>query len=48
MARLSGVFCTSTHACEVVGHFENSSRVIETLAEVWSGSKWAFETTPAP
>lgn len=45
---LSGVSCTSAHACEAVGHYENSSRVLEALAERWNGAKWRVQTTARP
>jgi len=45
---LSGVSCPSTTSCFAVGFYENSSKVDVTLAEHWSGSSWAIETTPNP
>lgn len=45
---LSGVSCASARACEAVGHFENSARVLVALAEGWNGTKWRVQTIPHP
>jgi hypothetical protein len=45
---LDGVSCTSPDACAAVGSYENSSGVVVTLAEAWSGTSWSIETTPDP
>ncbi len=46
---LSGVSCTSTRACVVVGKSSGPGNGPEvTLAERWNGSKWSVMATPNP
>ncbi len=45
---LEDVSCTSSTACTAVGYYKNSSGVIVSLAERWSGTEWAIQTTPNP
>jgi branched-subunit amino acid permease len=45
---LAGVSCLSAGACTAVGYTSNSSEFTATVAEVWSGTKWAVQKTPAP
>lgn len=47
-AALAGVSCASTTACSAVGRYENSSKAEVTLAERWSGSEWAIQSTANP
>jgi hypothetical protein len=46
--RVSGVSCTSSTACTLVGEYTNSSGVEVTLAERWNGTEWAVQSTPNP
>jgi hypothetical protein len=42
------VSCVSSKDCEGVGHYENSSKVIVTLADEWNGTAWTVQSTPNP
>ncbi len=44
----SGVSCPSVSACTAVGHFFSTTGIKVTLAERWTGTKWAIQTTPNP
>jgi hypothetical protein len=44
---LSGVSCPSVSVCTAVGHYENSSKAIEPLAEQWNGTEWLSQTITA-
>jgi hypothetical protein len=46
--RASGVSCTSSTACTLVGEYKNSAGVEVTLAERWNGTEWSVQTTPNP
>jgi hypothetical protein len=46
--RVSGVSCTSSTACTLVGEYTNSSGVEVTLAERWNGTEWVVQSTPNP
>jgi hypothetical protein len=46
--RVSGVSCTSSTACTLVGEYTNSSGTEVTLAERWNGSAWSVQSTPNP
>jgi hypothetical protein len=46
--RMFGVSCASTTVCTAVGSYDNSSKVVVTLAERWNGGHWAIQPTPAP
>jgi hypothetical protein len=43
---LQGVSCSSGKACTAAGTYQNSSGTWLTLAERWSGKKWAIQSTP--
>lgn len=45
--QLAGVSCTAD-SCTAVGQYVNSSRVTVPLAEVWNGTSWQIQSTPAP
>jgi hypothetical protein len=45
---LRGVSCPSTSVCMGVGWHRNSSGLLVTLAERWSGGTWAIQATPNP
>jgi hypothetical protein len=45
---LSGVSCTSGHACTAVGHYTNSAGYTAPLAEAWNGTSWTIQATPLP
>ena len=45
---LDGVSCTAAKACVAVGTRENGGKTGAELAEVWNGSTWTVQTTPAP
>ena len=45
---LSGVSCTSSTACTVVGQFENASKERVPLAERWNGTTWSVQEPPNP
>jgi hypothetical protein len=45
---LNGISCTSATACTAVGLEINTSGITVTLAEGWTGSSWAVQTTPNP
>ncbi len=45
---LEGVSCTTASACTAVGYYENSAGTFVTLAERWTGTSWAIQTTPNP
>jgi len=46
---LSGVSCTSAHACTAVGsETASASSPGAPLAERWTGSRWRVQSTPAP
>ena len=45
---LSGVSCTSAHACTAVGKYIKSTGGILTLAERWNGTEWTIQPTPNP
>ena len=47
-SELSGVSCASATACIAVGKYFNSAGIELTLAEAWSGTRWAIEPTPNP
>lgn len=47
-AHLTGVACTSSSACTVVGSYQNSAGTTVTLAEQWNGGGWTIQTTPNP
>ncbi|HME02522.1 MAG TPA: neprosin family prolyl endopeptidase [Solirubrobacteraceae bacterium] len=42
-----GISCRSASECEAVGHAELSGGKFVTLAEVWNGTSWSVQTTPA-
>src|SRR5207253_7652484 len=42
------VACPSTTLCTAVGSYRNGSGVDVTLAEGWTGSSWAIQSTPNP
>jgi hypothetical protein len=44
---LTGVSCTSGTACTAVGSFFSLSGPGGTLAEVWDGTSWSIQPTPA-
>lgn len=44
---LAAVACSGTAACTAVGQFANKSEVPGLLAEVWNGSRWRIQATPA-
>lgn len=46
-SELAGVSCTSGTACIAVGTWYNGSGTNATLAEVWNGSSWSFQTIPS-
>ena len=39
---LLGVSCTSAHACEAVGQYEDTNLNSQTLVESWNGTAWSF------
>lgn len=45
---LSGVSCSSPHACTAVGSFQTGTGAYKTLAERWNGRKWTRQPTPNP
>jgi hypothetical protein len=45
---LFGVSCVSAGACTAVGKYKNSAGTFVTLAERWSGRRWAILATPNP
>jgi hypothetical protein len=45
---LNAVSCASSKACSAVGFYGTSSSLPATLANVWNGTGWSLETTPAP
>lgn len=45
---VSGVSCTSSTACTMVGEYTNSAGVEVTLAERWNGTVWSVQSTPNP
>ncbi len=46
---LTSVSCSSTSYCEAVGQYNNSEEATNApLAEIWNGSTWAVQVTPAP
>lgn len=45
--QLASVACSGT-ACNAVGYFIDASGVQQTLAERWSGTSWAVQSTPNP
>jgi len=45
---LNSAWCASPSACVTVGSATNSSRVTETLAELWNGRAWRIQPTPNP
>ena len=47
-SELYGTSCTSASACTTVGDDETSAGVFVTLAERWSGTAWAIQSTPNP
>jgi hypothetical protein len=45
---LSAISCASADSCEAVGGYESESNLDwYTLAEVWNGSRWRVQATPA-
>jgi hypothetical protein len=45
---LSGISCTAPDSCEAVGTYESDSNLgWLSLAEVWNGSRWRVQATPA-
>jgi hypothetical protein len=45
---MSAISCTSAGSCEAVGGYESESNLDwYTLAEVWNGSRWRVQATPA-
>jgi hypothetical protein len=46
--RVSGLSCSASTACTMVGEYENSSGVEVTLAERWNGTEWSVQSTPNP
>jgi hypothetical protein len=47
-SELTGVSCAASTSCEAVGSYHNSEGKHVTLAESWSSSKWAVQSTPNP
>jgi hypothetical protein len=45
-SELSGVSCVSANSCEAVGFYSTGSGGLE-LAEVWNGTAWKVQSTPA-
>ena len=45
---LASVSCTSASSCVAVGHYENSSKEVLSLAEGKSGSSWTVQPTVDP
>jgi len=45
---LNAVSCTSSTACTAAGDYTISAGVRVPLAEVWDGSGWSIQSTPAP
>jgi hypothetical protein len=45
---LAGVSCTSAGACTAAGYYYNASETELSLAEVWNGTSWTFQSTPSP
>jgi hypothetical protein len=45
---LSGVTCTAATACVAVGSYQLPGQVSRTLAERWTGSSWALQSTRNP
>ncbi len=45
---LSGVSCTSAHACTAAGAYEKSGGEAQLLAESWNGTSWHIQATPGP
>jgi hypothetical protein len=45
---LTGVSCVSGNACTAVGNGLSSSDTDVTMAGVWNGTAWAFQTVPSP
>jgi hypothetical protein len=48
LSALTGVSCTGASSCTAVGYYTNTSGFTVTLAEAWSGTSWAVQTTPNP
>ncbi len=44
----TGVSCTSTSACTMVGTYKNSSSVYVPYAEAWNGTEWKVQSMPTP
>lgn len=44
-SHLTGVSCPSSSACTAVGWYENSSKTTMVLAEHWTGTEWAIQST---
>lgn len=47
-AALTGVSCTSGTHCSAAGYSYDAGGTFSSLAELWSASTWAVETTPGP
>jgi hypothetical protein len=47
-SELNGVTCTAASSCVAVGDYVNNSGLDVTLAERWTGSTWAIQSTPNP
>ena len=45
---LEAVSCKSASACMLVGSYTGSSGTQSTLSELWNGTTWTVEATPAP
>jgi hypothetical protein len=44
----SGVSCTSSSGCTMVGTYKNSSSVYVPYAEEWNGTEWKLQSMPTP
>lgn len=47
-SELTGVSCSSSHACTAVGDYSTPSGQAVTLAERWNGERWSVQRTPNP
>jgi hypothetical protein len=49
---LNAVSCTSAGSCTAVGRYQSSNvsnfGALQTLAEVWDGTRWSLRSTPNP
>ncbi len=45
---VSGISCSASTACALVGSYDDSGGVEVTLAERWNGTEWAVQSTPNP